>query len=230
MRSTTTDRRTAARVSHVALALLAMAASLPADTACARKEQAPGRPGADLASTRDASPAPPPTPETRETAAGAGQAPGSSAVVQPAPPRSIVPPAAEPIDRTPVCSHEARADVAELPPADVLVESSIVPPTGTPTGIRIRQNGLVESRQADGSWAAGKTLSGTEMEDVRRAIAQAHLEEVAGAHRMEDPTPGVAESRIFARVGSELLTVSSDEPCFLPQVHSLLLVLVEIFD
>jgi len=230
MRTAMVNRSMLRRIRRTAVVLLASAACLAGGGACAKRGTAPARPGADVVAAVG---------PTAEVGAGpattgsndAGSAQGAEAAAEathaPAP---VVAPPGEPIDRTPVCTHEAQAGVPELPPPDVLVESSIVPPTGTPTGVRIRQDGRVESRQADGSWAAGKTLSGGEMEEVRRAIVDAHLEQAAGLHRLEAPDPTVAESRLFARIGPELLTVISDEPCFVPEVHSLMLVLVEMFD
>ncbi|MBI5486906.1 MAG: hypothetical protein HY905_06210 [Deltaproteobacteria bacterium] len=218
------------RIRRTAVVLLASTAWLAGGGSCARKQTAATRPGADVVSARgptaetSATPAPA-APNNADAAQAAEAAVQTTRAVGPA-----LPPPGEPIDRTPVCTHEAHAGVPELPPPDVLVESSIVPPTGTPTGVRIRQDGRVESRQADGSWLSGKTLSGAEMEEVRRAIVDAHLERAAGLHRLESPDPTVAESRLFARVGTELVTVISDEPCFLPEVHSLMLVLVEMFD
>lgn len=196
-----------------------LAASVLAATACAKNEKAPSARPVAVGATDPAAAESTAVPDTtRDSAAAVPD------VVAPAAPP------AEPIDRTPACTHEEYPVAPGALEPGVLLDSSIVPAGGTPSGFRVRQDGRVELRQADGSWLAGKTLSGREMEEVRRAILEAHVDRVAGVHRLTEPLPGVAQKRLLVRQGEDVVGVFTDEPCFLPEVHTLLLPLVEMFD
>lgn len=136
----------------------------------------------------------------------------------------------------PTVSGDVRCEPGEpVGPPPELPEQALVlfrtaPPHGPAGGFRLLADGTLETLGTDGMWTAGRTFEGDELDRLRTAVQQAALSGLAPAYRRAEPGPPVATVWLAVRGPDGPRTVSYDEPCFLPEVHELLLRLLKVFD
>jgi hypothetical protein len=143
---------------------------------------------------------------------------------------AAVPAAPQPIDRTPQCTRQPLpGDVPALPDG-VLLQSLVISDKGLETGLRIHEDGRLESKPGGADWASGKVLPPDQLQTVRQAVADARLGQVAAYHRAVVPRGGMGVNWLEVRDGGAVVVVAMDDACFVPEVHALMVKLVLLFD
>jgi len=132
--------------------------------------------------------------------------------------------------RTVECRLAALPDGAPALPPGALLQSLIVAADGREAGFRIYEDGRFEAQPLGQDWAVGQALGPEQLGTVRRAIADGHLDRVAGAHRALVPSHGMGANWLQVRDGSAVVDLVFDDPCFVPEIDAVMAQLVEVFD
>jgi len=143
---------------------------------------------------------------------------------------AAVPAASQPIDRTPQCTRQPLPGDVPALPDDVLLQSLVMSDKGLETGLRIHDDGRLESKSMGMDWASGKVLSPDQLQTVRLAVTDAQLGQVAVRQRAVVPARGNGLNWLQVRDGGAVVVVAMDDACFVPEVHALMVKLVLLFD
>jgi hypothetical protein len=135
-----------------------------------------------------------------------------------------------PIDRTPQCTRQPLPGDVPVLPDGVLLQSLVVSEKGLETGLRIHDDGRLESKSVGLDWASGKVLPPDQLQTVRQAIVDARLGQVAVYHRAIVPREGMGVNWLEVRDGGAVVVVAMDDACFVPEVQALMVKLVLLFD
>ena len=160
----------------------------------------------------------------------------STPLVSPAPETTSPPlpdparPSAPPLVADVRCVAGPPATPAPELPEGALVLLRTRPPQGPDTGFRVLADGSLETLEAGGSWATWQRFTEAELETIRRIVAEAPLDDLSPSYRVAEPGGRVGAVWLLARGRDGVRTVAYDEPCFLREVHELLLGLLERFD
>jgi hypothetical protein len=150
------------------------------------------------------------------------------------PDRATAVPAADaaggPIDRTPQCTRQPLPGDVPVLPDGVLLQSLVMSDKGLETGLRIHEDGRLESKPGGADWAPGKVLPPDQLRTVRQAVTDARLGQVAAYHRAVVPRRGMGVNWLGVRDGGAVVVVAMDDACFVPEVHALMVKLVLLFD
>ena len=141
-----------------------------------------------------------------------------------------VPAAPQPIDRTPQCTRQPLPGDVPVLPDGVLLQSLVITDKGLETGLRIHEDGRLESMSVGQDWASGKVLPPNQLQTVRQAVADAQLGQVAVYHRAVVPRAGRGVNWLQLRDGGGVVIVAMDDACFVPAVDALMVKLVRLFD
>lgn len=182
----------------------------------------------DRAAPKTPAAAPSPgTPATPDASPTPDVAPTSEATLPPPadPPRPSAPPQVADVR----CVAGPPATPAPELPEGALVLMRTRPPQGPDTGFRVLADGNLETLAADGSWALWRQLTATELEAVRRLAGESPLDGLAPSYRVAEPAGPVRSVWLLARGTDGVRAVAYDEPCFLSEVHELLLGLLKQF-
>jgi hypothetical protein len=185
-------------------------------------------------SAADAAAAPPPAvPAADVPAPAAAVAPDglpAGETPRPTPADAPDPPPSPPVSGDVRCEPGEPVGPPPELPEQALVLFRTAPPQGPASGFRLLADGTLQTLGTDGTWTAGRTFEGDELDRLRTTVQEAALSGLAPAYRRAEPGPPVATVWLAVRGPDGPRAVCYDEPCFLPEVHALMLRLVEVFD